>query len=617
MSARDASAWVRFARAAAAVLLISLSAVLAIRLATRRPTPVPKKAEIGDQRVDRKETIQHREYKDGRIQDDVRAGRFYLGADGQTHLEGAVEIHDYTGEARVETEIHADEVVYDTDLTRFKMSGKVNVRTREVRFEAPSMVYDKNLRQFRTEAGGTFATDRLSGSARSVFYDDAAGGLRLSGGFRVETLASGSPEAPVVISGDSFFYDRGRRTGGAAGAVRVSREGMAGEAKALDFRVAEDEGSFSTMAFAGAVTCTFTGPEPERPGNKKLEAGKVSVVSFPGSSRISGVEAQGNCLLILKGPNSPGLTAGGEGIHLFFDPGTELAGLQASGPATLTVDESGGESRALEADLISYDCRSRVVKAASAKGSAVTLNSARARIGAFSLSLDLAHDKIQASGSVTCVLERRPEASAIGFFAKDKPLFVTCGRLESVGKPAGYLFSGKVRAWQDKRVIEAGELDVLDESGDTRGRGGVDAVLPRASNGESEDRRIEAGGETMNFSSKDGAVSFEGDAFARAGKAELTADSVLLRLVEGNSRLGSLTGRNKVVVTDGRYEGRGAEALFDPVADTIVLTGRPLLVEKDKGTSRGDKLTFYLGDDRILIENSGQGRSITIVNRGQ
>ena len=84
-------------------------------------------------------------------------------------------------------------------------------------------------------------------------------------------------------------------------------------------------------------------------------------------------------------------------------------------------------------------------------------------------------------------------------------------------------------------------------------------------------------------------------------------------LLEGRKEIKDLRAGGGVVVFLGRYEGRGGDARYDPEDETLVLTGAPVLVEKGQGATRGDKLTFRLADDKILIENKGQGRSITVV----
>jgi lipopolysaccharide export system protein LptA len=68
-----------------------------------------------------------------------------------------------------------------------------------------------------------------------------------------------------------------------------------------------------------------------------------------------------------------------------------------------------------------------------------------------------------------------------------------------------------------------------------------------------------------------------------------------------------------VVVVQGDREARGEEANYDLEEDTIVLTGNPVLVDKVKGMTEGDKLTFYLADGKIVIENKERGRSVTVI----
>jgi lipopolysaccharide export system protein LptA len=69
----------------------------------------------------------------------------------------------------------------------------------------------------------------------------------------------------------------------------------------------------------------------------------------------------------------------------------------------------------------------------------------------------------------------------------------------------------------------------------------------------------------------------------------------------------------KVIIAQQLSEGRGEEAHFDMENETIVLLGNPVLINKDRGRTEGDKLTFFLADDRILVENQGKERSFTVI----
>jgi lipopolysaccharide export system protein LptA len=117
----------------------------------------------------------------------------------------------------------------------------------------------------------------------------------------------------------------------------------------------------------------------------------------------------------------------------------------------------------------------------------------------------------------------------------------------------------------------------------------------------------------MEYSPADSTASFRVRSFVRIPDARLSADGVVINLSGEPKEVRELRARGGVVFDFERYEGRGAEARYDPEADTLALTGDPVLSEKGRGDSRGDKLTFRLGDGRILIENKGQGRSITVV----
>ena len=93
----------------------------------------------------------------------------------------------------------------------------------------------------------------------------------------------------------------------------------------------------------------------------------------------------------------------------------------------------------------------------------------------------------------------------------------------------------------------------------------------------------------------------------------MTAAGLDIRLAEAGSEMEGLLARGKVVIVQEGKEGRGEEALYDLNANTVVLTGNPVLIDKDKGITEGDKLTFHLGDGRISIENKERDRSATVI----
>ncbi len=162
MSARTTSP-LKFVRLGIALSLAVLLAAVGFRLVSRHPHPVRPVSENTapeTRTVDRKEGIRHREYKDGKVWDDLQADRFFLGEDGLNHLEGSVEILDHGRAEGRETRISADRVAYDKEMVRFKISGRVKVTAGDLTFTSDSIEYDKTAGLYRTDQGGAFTSDR-------------------------------------------------------------------------------------------------------------------------------------------------------------------------------------------------------------------------------------------------------------------------------------------------------------------------------------------------------------------------------------------------------------------------------------------------------------------------
>ena len=68
-----------------------------------------------------------------------------------------------------------------------------------------------------------------------------------------------------------------------------------------------------------------------------------------------------------------------------------------------------------------------------------------------------------------------------------------------------------------------------------------------------------------------------------------------------------------MIIVQQQSEGRGKEAHFDVENEAIVLLGNPVLIDKNRGKIEGDKLTFFLADDRIIVENQGKERSLSVI----
>jgi lipopolysaccharide export system protein LptA len=618
MSARDAFL-MKSARPWIVVAFTVVLAAIALRFVARRPPasgPVPEKAVLDARKVDFKEGIRHMEYKNGKAWADVRADRFFLGEDGLNHLEGSVEIVDYGRTDGRVMRMSADKVAYDKDMVRFAISGRVKVGDGKLSFASDYLDYDKNLGEYRTDQGGTVTSEHWAGSGRTFAYLEDRDEVQLSGGFHLEIRRAGGTSANGDISGDSLVYSRTGKKGQVDGRARVKSGEGEGASDFLAFELTEDESNFKRLTFEKGAKCSLV-TSGDKPSNLLIEAATLSVRSADGSSRVAGVEAQGNCRLTLATPSDPaGRVEAGE-IRLAFDGNGRLDGWTAAGVAAMSLEQTDGGVNDFSGETISFSRPTGILAVQARDGETARQESAEYRVEAPSISLGTGSKTAVASGGVRCLLKPRAESGPAGFFLRSASLFITSRSMTSFAGERRFLFDGDVRAWQDDGSVQAGELEVMEGTGEVRGWRGVTVILAGADGGASGRRRIEAAGAEMTFSPPDRLISFAGGGNVKVPGARLTAATVTVSLLEGKKEIRDLRAAGGVVVFQGRYEGRGGEARYDPAADTLVLTGRPVLAEKGKDVSRGDKLTFRLGDGKILIENKGQGRSISVINREQ
>jgi lipopolysaccharide export system protein LptA len=627
MSAQKASAPVRFVRLAVAAILIVLAAAVILHLLRERDGPRPEavKPLPDDRVVDLKERVRHEEYRDGKLRTDVRGANFFLGPDGRNHLKGSVEITDYGPAGEVVSRITADEVVYDTGAVHFGITGRVRVETGDVVLEGDSFDYDKDNGLFRTASGGTFSSKRMAGTAADISYAEGADEVRLAGGFRAELTAAGRDEEKTVLSGDSFLYRRRERRGRAEGRADFAGSRWRGTARILTFDAAEDEGSFKSVAFDGAAEVKgrvfaaevdrgappAPAADPEKSG---IAADWIGLSFVPGTSQLSSVQARGKTRLSLSLPEASGSIIRASEALLTFRADGELDRWSASGGFRAELDGPADDSRVLEGESVTFEASTRVLRASGKPGRPAAAALPRARVEAASIVVgSAAAGDLEASGGVKCLLKPGEEGRADGFFSAAKPVFVSSASLVYRGGTKAFSFAGEVQAWQDKEFLLAGELDLFEATGEMRGRGGVAAGMTQVAAGETPQRRIEVGGEDMSSSAADRVLSFRKKSYVQMPGVRLGAETIDAVLGREGRGVDTLTALTSVVVSKGRYEGRGDRAFYEAATGRITLTGKPVLTDAKGGSTRGNKLTFDLGDDKISVENEGQGRSTTVI----
>jgi lipopolysaccharide transport protein LptA len=225
-------------------------------------------------------------------------------------------------------------------------------------------------------------------------------------------------------------------------------------------------------------------------------------------------------------------------------------------------------------------------------------------------------NSFDAWGSVKAVLEDSAApgtAPAATFFTAGKPVFARARLLRFVQIKQELQLSDRVRLWQDKQVLEGPEIVINKETQAMRGTQGVKTQFSHTPKAGGPDERVEVGGERMDYDPKTRVVVFSGKGYLLTKDVDIRAEAVALVPEASSSRPRLIQARGAVVLKQKTREGRGEAADYDVGKETIILTGHPVVVDREKGTFRGDKLTFNLGDGNIQVDNKDQQRSDVVI----
>ncbi|MBM3284431.1 MAG: hypothetical protein FJY81_01000, partial [Candidatus Aminicenantes bacterium] len=593
------------------VLFLILAAIAWYMVSRRRPPSVePLKVEsIPVGKAEQQEGIEHYDFKGERVIR-VRAERHYAGGDGRFYLVGNVEVREIDKKEGKEKLIRGERISYDRDWNEIILEGRASVQQEGFKIESSTLHYQKNPETISTDSGAAFVARKVSGQAKRLRYSSSDDSLWLEDNVELE-LKSDEPESagPVVIKGGNFAYSRQERKGKIGGREVVFSQGQNhGQAELLLFELTADEQTIDKIGLQGNARVTIVTDEERAPGEgdlllaaaskREIEAPAISLVAFPDAPRIQFLTAEGGCSL--KSITATGAFAHvrSESLNVVFDSQGGLKEFMASGKASLEERrKDGGLERLLSGQDVLIEGQGSKVTARAGPREEARLDSADSEVMARMIALFPRQEVVEAAEEVRAVLKPKPEGEEkVGFFGRQKPVFITARRMRFEKGQNRLIFREKIRVWQEKNMILAEEMTILRETGEMAGDGPVRAVFVLPAKGEKkEEERIEIGGGRMNFDPRANLLTFEPGAWVKAPNGSLEGQILVVTLAEGSADILTIQARGKTVVKDELREGRSEEAVYDLEKETMVLTGSPVVMDKNRGVVRGDKLTFHKG----------------------
>lgn len=286
-----------------------------------------------------------------------------------------------------------------------------------------------------------------------------------------------------------------------------------------------------------------------------------------------------------------------------------------------TEIQQRGNVRFREGDRMAQAERATVVRATdliSLMGGATVADSLT-RTSAQTISFNQRTGEIRADGNVRTTY-RAAEPAGITNLAVE-PAHISAEQLRANRDSGQALYSGNARLWQGEAVMEAGVIELFRAERRLEARGNVLALFPQEQSaagnpgapGQRTLWRVRAGSLIYLSAERRARLEESTSVQSRIGQIAAPEMDLYFEVDPGQSqKLAQAHAQGGVVVRQGERRGTAERAEYVVAEGKFVLSGgTPTLFDASRGTTTGRQLTFFLADDKILIDSEEGSRTLT------
>lgn len=226
--------------------------------------------------------------------------------------------------------------------------------------------------------------------------------------------------------------------------------------------------------------------------------------------------------------------------------------------------------------------------------------------------------------------------------ATAEPIHVTARAMNALQSSGLAHYTGGARLWQGSNIVEAQTIDFDQKTRTLAAQGDrkrpVNSVFVQVdAQGKASTMLVSA--PNLNYTDSEREARYSGGVTAHGQDAVMTADhaEVFLNaasnwrvpqqppqvlpgpkpglvpvLNPGASQLDHIVASTHVLVQQQERRAEGEKLVYTAASGSFVITGgSPTLSDPVNGTVRGDSLTFFSHDDRVVVEGDGSSRAVT------
>jgi len=612
-----------------AFFLLSVLVVITLNFLShskKRTKIMPSKGELVKQRVEHKENVIYFEDKRGKPSRKVKVDRYYVGEDGWYHLEGNVEISFLKSVEGQNVNFSADEIIHNEEATQFRLAGNSIIKFKDLIIRSSLFEYDVETDTVKSNRGVVFHSEEISGSARIVNFKVKKEKLVLSKDVKLEFSMDTKSDFPLFVSGNKLDYSHKRRGGFIEGDVVLDYGKSQIKADSMDFNFFQDKENINTIFFKGNVFLSLISEEelPELGDNdslmsaaekREIEAVEVFIKNYKDAFQINKMEAKGNCRFLNISASGSSSEIRAESFVCNFKQDGVLSRFDAKKKVKMTEQKKNKKGRRIiQGDYLFIEGEKNYLKIRGEDVSKAIVQSKDYRVTAGEIDIVFDNDNVIAKEGISVILyPEEDQRNSFGFFSKEQPVFIIAEEMKYIDEQQCFYFKENIKIWQGNDMLKASKLNLFKNTGRFQCEGSVESLFSYTPKNKDTEEKIKISSDSMEFNPVESIISYKTNCKLSVRDTELLAQSLSVSLHQESAELLNISAYSDVKIIQNTYEGRGNEARYNLGKEMIVLLGDPVLIDKDKGETEGDKLTFSLGDGKIFIENQDQKRSKTII----
>jgi lipopolysaccharide export system protein LptA len=561
-------------------------------------------------------------------------GAVYSSRDAVFRLERDVEVTLTSGgEGKPAAEpvvLTAGALEYHRDSRTLRLLGPVQTRqeSRKIKAGRVLLEFDANLRAKKLTALERPSFESAEPQGEILLSAERIVALFHTGGWAEQVFAEGNVSGRLKREGGEQRLQAQKLEIALETQRNLAREILANGGVRLEF---DERGAQRALEVPALVFSLVAGGRPRERRIARGETLGSGTLTFREGNETTRVQAEKfaaqfderNTLRRLDGSGGTSVERRMAGRATQTSASRELSVRFGSGGEWIEIAQTGvvrfreGE-RAAQADRAMLHRGSDLI---TLRGNAV-VGDAVSRTSAVTFTFHQRSGEIRGSGGVRTSYFSAERDGVINL--APQPAHISADNLTAGRDTGRALYSGRARLWQGDAVIEAESLELFRKEQRLEARGRVQAVVPqgRVNHSANEEKKqvswrgragrmtywsaqgralLEEGAEIVSSLGEIRGRTIELVFSAKAGEARVlergvASGSVTVLASSGPDQRRASSERAEYYATDGRFVlSGGIPTLFDPVL----------------GTTTGRQLTFFLADDKILVESEEGSRTLS------